>query len=121
MSEHTPPPVFDSTAVLRRLQGDREFLALLLDTYLSDFTERVSGMQAALTEGRLDELARLAHKLKGASATIGASRLHHRAAALDDASRNNDVDAARREWQGLLEDAEATRTEIAAWLQANRV
>lgn len=120
MSEPANYPVFDLDAVLHRLQGDREFLTLLLDTFLPDFADRLGKMQAALGEGRLDDLARLAHSLKGASATIGATRLHHRAAALDLASRNEDVAVARMEWLGLLEDAEVTRVEIAAWLAANR-
>ncbi len=120
MSEPALHPVFDIDAVLHRLQGDREFLTLLLDTFLPDFVDRLAKMQAALGEGRLDDLARLAHSLKGASATIGASRLHHRASALDQACRNEDLAVARREWLGLLEDSEATRTEIAAWLTVNR-
>ncbi|WP_353116414.1 Hpt domain-containing protein [Nitratidesulfovibrio sp.] len=120
MSQSPLPLVFDIDGVLHRLQGDREFLALLLDTFLPDFTDRLAKMQAALGEGRLDDLARLAHSLKGASATIGASRLHHRAAALDQACRNEDMATARLEWLGLLEDAEATRASITAWLAANR-
>ncbi|HEU6438656.1 MAG TPA: Hpt domain-containing protein [Nitratidesulfovibrio sp.] len=120
MSESTTHPVFDLDAVLHRLQGDHEFLTLLLDTFLPDFADRMVKMQAALGEGRLGDLARLAHSLKGASATIGATRLHHRAAALDLACRNEDGTTARQEWLGLLDDAEATRTAITAWLTANR-
>lgn len=120
MSQSAHPPVFDIDGVLHRLQGDREFLTLLLDTFLPDFADRLTKMQAALGEGRLGDLARLAHSLKGASATIGASRLHHRAAALDQACRDEDMTTARLEWLGLLEDAEATREQIGAWLAANR-
>lgn len=113
-------PVFDLDGVMRRLQDDREFLVLLLDTFLTDLPDRLGKMRCAQEEARMPDLARLAHSLKGASATVGAVRMQHRAAALDAACRADDLVAARRVWEDVLNDVQVTRDAMSEWLAAAR-
>mgnify|MGYP000054638788 FL=1 len=63
----------------------RRLLAQFANGHLGDF-ERMSEQFSA---GNLDEVRRIAHSLKGAAATLGASRVHLAAAELDSSIRNN--------------------------------
>lgn len=120
MDRITDQPVFDLDGVLRRLQDDHEFLVVLLDTFLGDLPDRLGKMQSAQEEERLADLARLAHSLKGASATVGAVRMQHRAAVLDAACRAEDPVTARQIWAEVMDDVEITRDAMTAWLTAAR-
>jgi HPt (histidine-containing phosphotransfer) domain-containing protein len=44
----------------------------LLETFLHDTIKRLAALKSAVTSGGLEQLAREAHMLKGASLTIGA-------------------------------------------------
>ncbi len=68
----------DSMMVGELLDQDREdpgTLRELVDIYVRTSTPAVSDLEERLREGDLREVARIAHKLKGSSAVMGASRL----------------------------------------------
>ncbi len=55
--------------------GDEEFLKELVEIFLDDAELRVQELASAISSGDLDEFGRTAHKLKGASANMGADGL----------------------------------------------
>ncbi len=65
------PLIFDG---LRELVGDEapEFLSTLVGHFLQDVPESLRKMQAALCAGDWQEVARLAHRLKGSASNLGA-------------------------------------------------
>lgn len=109
----------DAQVVLERLHGDSAFLAELFETFLGDFERRMNRMTADYTAGDHEQLARQAHSLKGAAATIGATDLHMVAARLDAACRAGDADAIPTEWASVLAEAQAARKAMEDWLAVN--
>jgi HPt (histidine-containing phosphotransfer) domain-containing protein len=94
------PSTIDPAAFDRLVEmtgGDREFVDELVDTYLSDGTDQIAAMHAALAAGDPSGLERAAHSLKSGSATVGAIALGERCRSLEEAARTGDVpDGAER-------------------------
>ncbi len=55
--------------------GDEEFLKELVEIFLDDAVLRIEELKSALQTGDPEEVGRTAHKLKGASANMGADGL----------------------------------------------
>ena len=56
-------------------EGDPDIVAELIDTFLSDIPNRVSGIREALDSANPTQLEHEAHNLKGSSANLGAHTL----------------------------------------------
>lgn len=110
----------DVQVVLDRLHGDRAFLGELYETFLEDFERRMSRMTADFTAGDREALARQAHSLKGASATIGAADLHLAAASLDALCRNGQEGEIAGQWGKVVDEAQKARAAMLAWLAEER-
>ncbi len=79
--------VMDPTMGLRSAYGKRTFYVRLLGVFLDDAPRAQDGMQLALSAGDLASLQRLAHRMKGAAATLGLPALQASLQALESASR----------------------------------
>lgn len=122
--DESDAPVLDA-GVLSELNGsvggDREFVLELIRAFLSDGTEQVEAVDAAVAAGDEEALVRPAHTLKSSSATLGASRLSAVARALEMAGRSgslgasiaNDVETLHTEW-------EAAASALMAWSDEER-
>lgn len=101
MIHPTPPPANDP---LDRDYLERNYLALgcadvLADVaalYLESSVEKLAGIQNALAAGDTDQLAKLAHGLKGESGSVAARNLTALAAELEQHARRGDLEACRR-------------------------
>jgi HPt (histidine-containing phosphotransfer) domain-containing protein len=80
--------VLDSTG------GDREFLTELIGTYLDDVPRQLAALREAASAGSADGVARAAHALKGASASLGAVGIAERSRVLELAARAGRLDDA---------------------------
>ncbi len=79
------------TAVLDTLTGgDAHEARALLDDFLGACDADVQGLDAARSHGDLEQLARQAHKIKGASRLVGAEQLALAAAEVEAAARAGD-------------------------------
>ena len=83
-----PPPAdhlpgFDLAATLRRLDGDRAILKIILRGFLHDIGQWPAHFAAARAEADQGTLVRLAHTLNGAASNVGAVHLSAAAAALE--------------------------------------
>lgn len=81
--------------------GDPDFLAELIDIYLDDAPRQVAAMRDAVLSGRIEDLVRPAHTLKGSSASIGAVELSELNRALELAARAGAVDDATGAVDGI--------------------
>jgi HPt (histidine-containing phosphotransfer) domain-containing protein len=91
----TDQPVIESTALaaLSETTGDDpEFLAELIDTYLTDAAELLDTIEAASASGDAAELRRAAHSLKSNSATFGAMTLTSLAQSLEELGKAEHLD-----------------------------
>ncbi len=83
-------PGLNVVAALRRLGGDRDSYLSLLRRFASGHGDAAEKLQGALADGDLRRAGHLAHELRGASASIGATALAEAAGRLERALRQND-------------------------------
>ena len=103
-------PVLDIAVIaeLRAATGDDdEFIAELIESYLSEGQANVDSLSAAASQSDLPVFTRAAHTLKSTSATIGAMRLSELCRGLEEAARSGRA-------EGLPGEAERVQ---AAWLE----
>ena len=116
---HLDPAKLEELAELA--DGDLEFVADLLETYLSDALPRVENLDAALATGDLESVGALAHALKSGSANVGAVIASKHFAALEEAVRSDAMGTINATLETWKQDFDSTVTAIRAWLTANPV
>jgi CheY-like chemotaxis protein/HPt (histidine-containing phosphotransfer) domain-containing protein len=94
----------DIDFALGRVGGNRKLLRKLLADFYNDHASDADEIKDALDRGDDAVAQRLAHTIKGVSATIGAHQLSETAAAIESALKDNDRTAGA-ELVGSLEDA----------------
>lgn len=104
-------------ATLARLAGDRTLLAGLFRLYLEETPKKAAALEAAWAGGETYQVERLAHAIKGSSATVGAEPLRQAAYALELAAKAGDragMEAAYAEVQQLLPQTLAAMEQFCA-------
>jgi ammonium transporter, Amt family len=94
--------VLDTRQLSERFQGDLDFIDELLQMFISTAQVNVAQLKASIADRRIEEAARLAHKLKGSAGNVAATRLSDAVAELETAVRAG--------WQG---DCEALTDRVA--------
>ncbi|HEY2593354.1 MAG TPA: winged helix-turn-helix domain-containing protein, partial [Chloroflexota bacterium] len=105
------PVALDVVAELRELMGQvgNRPLQQLNDVYVESSRNHVAGMRTALDDGDAERLGREAHRLRGASGSLGAQRVARVCAAIEEHARANDlaqVDAMLEQLEAELGDFE---------------
>lgn len=102
-----PLPGIDTVAGLASVRGKVEFYLLLLDEYAAHNAYALPHFRKALAAGDRQTAKRIIHTLKGVSGTLGITSVHHKAAELDQALKDDVsagvIEALARE----LDDAQA--------------
>jgi HPt (histidine-containing phosphotransfer) domain-containing protein len=106
-------PVLDLAVVaeLRASTGDdAEFMAELVEAYVSEGAENLEGILAAAAAADPTAIVRPAHSLKSTSASLGAMRLSAICRAIEEAGRESrgetlqaDAHLARETWDATLQ------------------
>jgi signal transduction histidine kinase/CheY-like chemotaxis protein/HPt (histidine-containing phosphotransfer) domain-containing protein len=81
------PAVFDRLGCLDRLGGNEELLRRIIQVFLAESQRHFRGLTEALTAGDASQINSLAHRLNGASGSVGANALRQLAAKLEVAAR----------------------------------
>lgn len=102
-----------AAAVLSRLQGRQALLNELVEIFLADAPQTLSGLQQAVAAGDLAALHTAAHRLRGQLETFEDRQASACARRLEQAARDGDQEAARRELAALLEAWPAALDELA--------
>jgi two-component system sensor histidine kinase/response regulator len=118
-----PPPVqildgvedFDAASGLRRVLGREDLYRDMLRRFTSSYGEGLTPLREAVTTGDLATAERLAHTLRGVSATIGATRVPGLAGALEEEVRGG---APTPRLFELVEDLVACVARLTRQLQA---
>ncbi|MDP3543021.1 MAG: response regulator [Elusimicrobiota bacterium] len=100
-------------ARVRELTGAGPFRGLIAG-FLEDAEQRLTAMRAAAAAGRLDELERSAHALKGASADIGANGMRSLSARIEALAPSGDVWEIRRLIDSLAAEFKEAREALEA-------
>jgi DNA-binding response OmpR family regulator/HPt (histidine-containing phosphotransfer) domain-containing protein len=88
------PVALDVVAELRELMGQmgNEPLQQLNDVFLQSSRNHLLGMRSALIDGDANELSREAHRLRGASGSVGAQRMASVCAVIEERARADDLE-----------------------------
>jgi two-component system sensor histidine kinase/response regulator len=111
-------PVLDAAVIesLRQLSapGQPDVLRDVLQLFLSDAPMRLQAIDAACASGDAAALQRAAHTMKGASGTIGATRLQQACRRLEELARVPDVQSA----PPVVESVRRAYAEVASAIRA---
>ena len=106
-------PVFDSKALLERVDGDRGAFRAVMAVFLEDAPLQIETLQGLLDRRDAAALRRQAHTLKGAAANIGAERLHQATVRIEQAADAGDLKRLEACLRGLREEYGALRRVLA--------
>jgi two-component system, sensor histidine kinase and response regulator len=85
------PQVFNSDGLLKRVMGDPSLAKEVARDFLTELGSDLSAFEAVAGGDDLAEIGRLAHRLKGAAASVGGDRLKRHADAMEQAARARDA------------------------------
>ena len=95
-------PILDLEDVLYRIQGDKALLVELIDIFLSDTPQRLEEIKVLLAGADFVALADAAHSVKGSSGNIGAKQLMYSFKAMEEAGKQKDLEAFRKNFDKAL-------------------
>ncbi len=93
MNEQTTE-VFDQDELMARCLGKIDLVERLLKTYHTSLDEELDRLEEALVSGDAEEVARVAHRLKGSSSNVAARSLQSKAAAVEVLARQGNLENA---------------------------
>jgi PAS domain S-box-containing protein len=96
--------IWDADGALRRVGRDRALLGDMAKIFFDEMPQWLSSLEDAVKHGRSDELARIAHTLKGSSANVGAVAIQDIALKFESAVASENFDGAG-DLVTLLKDA----------------
>ena len=74
----------------------------LIDLFLGELDSGLAWMRKALAQGRGEELAKMAHSLKGASASMGAGSLASLCRTLEETAKNTELQGAEAQLKQIV-------------------
>ena len=98
--------IFDKDEILKRFDGEEEFLAELVKVFIDDIPEQLSGIKKAIDDRNSKNLERSAHKLKGAVANFEERTAFEVALKLEMMGRENRLDVAKGTYDTLTKEVE---------------
>jgi HPt (histidine-containing phosphotransfer) domain-containing protein len=106
------------TEVLAELSAlGEEDLRDLVEVYFEDVASQLDRLQAALVDGDAEALAAAAHRVKGASLSIGAARVAALASELETAGRSDDLSGCDALLRAFESELGPTRAALSAMLE----
>ncbi|MDP2321710.1 MAG: response regulator [Acidobacteriota bacterium] len=102
------PLTFAADALLRRLSGDHELMADMLQLFREDLPVRLAAIEQAVTAGDAPALRSAAHALNGSAANLSAIALFESASALEAMAAASDLAGVDALWHRLKDEAAAT-------------
>jgi two-component system, sensor histidine kinase and response regulator len=109
-ASHAPPdqpgdrPVFDLSAALEAVAGDRGLFLEIAQLFLSELPQALSDIRGAVSGGDASRLEQGAHKLKGSLAIVGAKRAFDAAYGLEVIGREGKMQEAQHGVGVLLKE-----------------
>jgi len=91
----TPAGNVDFSFLLTRVGGDEKLLARMIQTFLNDTPKRLAAIASALRRRDVEDLASLAHALKGSISIFGAEAARLKAQDLQEMARAGDLESAQ--------------------------
>jgi two-component system sensor histidine kinase/response regulator len=84
-------PVFDRAGLMARVMDDEELAQVVMDGFLEELPGQIQQLKHQVATGETGQVEQLAHKIKGAAATVGADALCLVASAMEQAGKAGDL------------------------------
>lgn len=113
----TEDAVLDTSVLADVSGGDRELIVELVDLYVADAESQFSQLETAAAGVDLDQVGRIAHALKGASASVGcneASKCFKQLEAMGRTGQSEGLTPSVAEARAALSRAQAALRNLAA-------
>jgi PAS domain S-box-containing protein len=94
-------PVFDHAGMMARLMNDENLAKQIVAEFLKDIPQQITALRGCLEAGNATGVARQAHTIKGAAATVGGERLRAVAFEIEKSGKAGDLSAAAGQLAGL--------------------
>jgi PAS domain S-box-containing protein len=111
----TPTPTFDESALMERLMADRELAQTIAGGFLTDMPTQLDALQSHLTARDIHAAVLLAHRIKGAAASVSCVALQKVACTMETAGEAGDLCAMAAGFSDLQQQFDAARQAIDAW------
>lgn len=85
----------DYCNALERTGGDKEFLGMLIEIYISDFKVRFQALKQAVTDRNFNQIYHQGHTLKGSSANLSLPALQKISYQMEAAGKNKNLKLAQ--------------------------
>ncbi len=85
--------IFDYQALSKRLMDDKELIEVIADAFLADMPIQINQINTLVANGDISSVTAQAHKIKGASANVGARQLTELALEMEKSGKAEDLDA----------------------------
>jgi HPt (histidine-containing phosphotransfer) domain-containing protein len=106
------PAVFDESALVARVMGDRKIAGKIVSVFLGDMPTQLALLASNVAAGNSGEVKRLAHRIKGAAASVSVDGLRQVAAEMEAAGQAGDLTAMSAKLPELETQFEAVSTAI---------
>ncbi len=97
---------FDRDEILKRFDGEKEFLAELIEIFINDIPAQFSEIQKAVDNRNGKDLEKSAHKLKGAIANFADKDAFEAALKIEMMGRENRLDGVEEAYDTLVKEVE---------------
>ena len=98
--------VFDKDEILKKFDGDVEFLTELVEIFINDVPEQLSEIKEAVGNCNSKDLDKSAHKLKGAIANFDEKAAFEAALQLEMMGKENRLDGVEEAYDTLMKEVE---------------
>ncbi|KHE93660.1 MAG: Hpt domain-containing protein [Candidatus Scalindua rubra] len=98
--------VFDKDEILNKFDGEKEFLTELIEIFINDIPEQLSGIKKAVDKRNSNDLERSTHKLKGAVANFEEKAAFEAALQLEMMGRESKLDGVEEAYETLMKEVE---------------
>ncbi|TVR04052.1 MAG: response regulator [Spirochaetaceae bacterium] len=105
-------PVFDRAAMLQRMMDDEELAATVAELFLEDMPEQIALLGTHVSERNVRGVRHQAHRIKGASANVGAERVRAVATGLETEAAAGNAETFSAALAGLEQEFRAAEREI---------
>ncbi len=108
--------LFNFDAINSRLSGNQVLVVKVCNTFINTATKNLENLTQAIENKDLDKIKKLAHAIKGASATIGCTLLQNHSEVLEDKAKEGDFSSIKLQFNQLktcfYDSIEAIKTKL---------
>ena len=101
--------IFDYAAMSERLMNDKELIAIIAETFLTDMPVQIEQLKTFVKDGDVVQATAQAHKIKGAASNVGGLALSALAFKMEQAGKNGNMDVIRQNLTELEQSLQAIK------------